>query len=1857
MFRNKFILLAAMFILFAGLVSAYSNLGGGWCGCGDGGAGTGCADCTNALNDNTLCSNGVISDGAVLSGVAICIDDPANFSNKVFDLNGSSLSNTLGGTTGIELVNKDNVVIANGTVGAPIGFNYYGIYLLNVTDADIHNVTVTGTNTPDPGFGSAPGIFLGELSPLAAYTSNSVIYNCTIVNNEVTSPGILLIYVDGNEIWDTTTSSNGHGIWVFNSWNNQIHDSVADNNVDVAIGGIGFYCWGSDRYPRNNTFVRVNASGNAFGGMAFLRCPDSTVDYGQFVSNPEGIYLTLGGIGVPHNVTVSNNLVSGSTSVGIHVISDGAPGISASWFLNNRILNTIGTAVNFTDTDNNTLITNLVRETTGHAYYFSTGADNNTLIENTAHNNTGNGFHVFASEDNTFINSTAYDNYGYGVYLAEADDTFLNHTVFYNNTASDLLIHADGPFDYSGEQFLFFNPYGTYANFTNLSLKDTLVATDEYSVNWTTNSSSLPADMISFENKFVDISLLNGAPSIDTVVWHWLDSELPGYMEPNFEIWKFTAGAWSDEGATLDTAANTLTIANLNPASDYGILQNISVCPVITSPGGYQLQANLAGAPNAIPGPGGLNAACVVIDSDDVYLDCNGYTVTNDGTATATALFVNGTAANHLANITIENCPGMHDYEYGAFLYYTEDSLVQNSSFYNNSQIGLSLRLTNDTNITGTEAYNNSYGYIIFGSDGNLLNGSFAYNNTIAGIGLADADGNALISNFVYNNTGTAGIAIALESTGNGIAYNNVTEDMGHGIVVSNSSDNIFVENRMYDNSLNGIWLDSSHASSGNENIFFDNQYYDNGQSGINITNSTYPAFLGSTIRNNAIDGIYVEDSADVGFGPMGIGGYPLSNLVSELNGRNGIYVTSSTDVLVVGFNPPANNRQAYFRHNGERGIYFENTSDSWIAGSSDALKVNVYNNSAIGVYVEWSDYTKIEYVVSYNNTGNSFYLTDSLYSNISNCLAYDAPNDCFKLNQMDHSTLTNNIAYNCSGDAFDLESNSLTLYNTTAHNSSNGILLSGGVANINSTKAELYDNAVGLFATMFGVVNFTDTHTHNNSFSDVFMTGVGADIYFTDLVIDSPAGNHVNYTNLSLYDNMPADVFTINWTVTPPLFGQAIAFEGFANITDWAGTLSIDEIVWQWTAAQELPIYNPNFFNLVKYNDTGWSIMNDTPDTGARTLSLYNMNPASDYGILQFTENLTIVKTVLNAVPAYAPGAIVEFQLVVNNTGNTTFSNVEIWDELPVDLSFNATNTSPYTNAGQTVNWTIATLAPNTAVIILLNATVDPGATPGLHTNDANVTGMSLFGVNYTNSSNASVQLEAPAIYVQKDVIAHGVYVGLDATYTLNITNTGTMNLTVSVNDTLPAGIVFLESDPVNTSSSGQTIYWTNVELNLTPGNSTIIVYNVTTTGSGNLWNNVVVTGTPMAGTPVIATNSTRLDVKSIGGGDGGSPDKPLEIDVVEPAYLGEDVLIIVTTDGAPLNNADVTVRFYDGMWKFIESKTDSNGETIFVPTITGTHRASGQKSGYEYDEQYFEVLEPFECTSNDDCVDMYGDCYVCNMFNSECILGKGYECGSQDLCPDPSECMETEEFPCPDLDSIPICIDCICDYVECIEDEDCPPGEQCIDYECTGGEEPPEGGCTSNDTCEYDQYCDLETEECVDLDCVCGYPFDHACVYYECCSDPDCIILYGVDYYCNFTIHECEQEIPGEEGDQPMETDVPDETGTGEEVTITVTSNGDPVPDAEVTVYVGDNPIGGGFTDENGQFTFVPTEPGDYWITVSKEGFIGAEDEFVAISGETIWDIIIRGVWIALFILILIAIIYVIASRKKKRRPKDME
>lgn len=72
-------------------------------------------------------------------------------------------------------------------------------------------------------------------------------------------------------------------------------------------------------------------------------------------------------------------------------------------------------------------------------------------------------------------------------------------------------------------------------------------------------------------------------------------------------------------------------------------------------------------------------------------------------------------------------------------------------------------------------------------------------------------------------------------------------------------------------------------------------------------------------------------------------------------------------------------------------------------------------------------------------------------------------------------------------------------------------------------------------------------------------------------------------------------------------------------------------------------------------------------------------------------------------------------------------------------------------------------------------------------------------------------------------------------------------------------------------------------------------------------------------------------------------------------------------------------------------------------------------------------------------------------------------------------------------------------------------------------------------------------------------------------------------------------------------LELDIPDSVYENEEVTITVTSDGDEVKDASITF--GDAEIGS--TDSDGELVYIPTETGTFTVTATKSGYVSDDAE----------------------------------------------
>jgi len=331
----------------------------------------------------------------------------------------------------------------------------------------------------------------------------------------------------------------------------------------------------------------------------------------------------------------------------------------------------------------------------------------------------------------------------------------VNHT-FYNNRYDFYVVSSASVYSFNMTTSYFLNPLGTYANYTVLSINDSVTASTSFFINWTTNSSTLPSNYVSFAQKYVNISNISGAVSIDAITWSWLDSELSGYDESKFGLWKYNT-TWTLLNNTPNTTAHSLSLTSMNPASIYAILQDNSTtanCPVITSSGTTTMAANYTGAPNNVSEVLTNYFACVKIASSNVIFDCNGYNITGDGTDAAASGWIGIVLNGSLTNVTVKNCPAVSNYTYGIYAYWSNYSVFTNNTAYNNSQSGFQLSSSNYSNLTNNSAYNNSYGFYFINSSNNTLTGNNLTNNTNNGVKFDSlSTGQNLTSNLICYNS------------------------------------------------------------------------------------------------------------------------------------------------------------------------------------------------------------------------------------------------------------------------------------------------------------------------------------------------------------------------------------------------------------------------------------------------------------------------------------------------------------------------------------------------------------------------------------------------------------------------------------------------------------------------------------------------------------------------------------------------------------------------------------------------------------------------------------------------------------------------------------------------------------------------------------------------------------------------------------------------------------------------------------------------------------------------------------------------------------------------------------------------
>ncbi|MCP4648177.1 MAG: hypothetical protein GY852_10680, partial [bacterium] len=328
-------------------------------------------------------------------------------------------------------------------------------------------------------------------------------------------------------------------------------------------------------------------------------------------------------------------------------------------------------------------------------------------------------------------------------------------------------------------------------------------------------------------------------------------------------------------------------------------------------------------------------------------------------------------------------------------------------------------------------------------------------------------------------------------------------------------------------------------------------------------------------------------------------------------------------------------------------------------AGNNTIVYNEIYN-CYMGIRTTTSTQNNISGNRIHDSPTHAILLEDnSNWNSISNNSIYDNPggSGVYLYTCHNNTLLNNSLSGNNIGvDIQDSNENNFT--NNTLNLGDEGFHLRDGSSDnrfincstegssqygvqIEASHNNTFENLVSSGGTDYGLYlvnaqdnSFQETVLYDNGNDTYIECNFGTTSYYMmNTSILKPAGTWEDYTVLTINDTLSAgERYVIKWTTNSsslPSSGRVSFRNKFVNISQVLGSSSIDEITWNWNASEESG-YDPSKFELWKYNATNnWTMLNDSPDTGARALSLYGMNPASDYGILQ--KNVTEITVQLN--------------------------------------------------------------------------------------------------------------------------------------------------------------------------------------------------------------------------------------------------------------------------------------------------------------------------------------------------------------------------------------------------------------------------------------------------------------------------------------------------------------------------------------------------------------------------------------------------------------------------------------------------
>jgi len=194
-------------------------------------------------------------------------------------------------------------------------------------------------------------------------------------------------------------------------------------------------------------------------------------------------------------------------------------------------------------------------------------------------------------------------------------------------------------------------------------------------------------------------------------------------------------------------------------------------------------------------------------------------------------------------------------------------------------------------------------------------------------------------------------------------------------------------------------------------------------------------------------------------------------------------------------------------------------------------------------------------------------------------------------------------------------------------------------------------------------------------------------------------------------------------------------------------------------------------------------------------------------------------------AGPEVTPGERVVYTLEIENPLPISFSNIVVEDVLDANLEFvSASDGGSYTPSSRTVRWNLSLAASSTRTLTLEARVAASAPDSAVIPNRFSLRSDAISSPLLSNS--VILRVQATALLLEKQVQPARASVGDVLSYTLTVVNVGQVALTVRLEDTPGAGLVYVpgSASPSEPLLQGGRLIWDN--LSLAPGARAVLSY-----------------------------------------------------------------------------------------------------------------------------------------------------------------------------------------------------------------------------------------------------------------------------------------------------------------------------------------------------------------------------------------------------------------------------------------------